>query len=73
VSGRRQAHEQEARAPIAEPRQGLRPVVLTDVTTGWRRRDRLAVGDQSGTEPAAHDARVQLVEWLLQSAAIVTR
>jgi hypothetical protein len=31
------------------------------------------VGDESGTEPAADDADVELGEWLLQSAGIVTR
>src|SRR5437867_5422425 len=73
VGGRRQADEEESRAWVAESRERLRPVVLPDVAAGRRRRHRLAVRDESGTESAADDAGVQMVEWLLQSAWIVTR
>src|SRR5215475_3834445 len=56
MSGRRQTHDEHARARIAESGQWLRPVLLTSISLRRVRRHRLAVTNEARTQPTRDDS-----------------
>ena len=75
VGSRRQPHEKQPRARIAEAGQRPGPVALAGVARRRRGGDRFAMRDEPRAAAAANDAGAKTIERVsvLQSGRIVTR